>query len=105
MSDIPFSEYGYTTDNPPVLNTTWNEQKRVVDLSKQSYVFITSLYSSPWRLRSRFPNADRSTIKYYWCKYGERRIKMSLHWIAGRGMNATGATRSTLFGTRYDFLP
>jgi hypothetical protein len=49
MSEIPFSVYGFTTNKPPVLNTSWNEQKRTVDLSHKSYVFISSLYSSPWR--------------------------------------------------------
>ena len=47
MSEIPFSEYGFITDDPPELQTAWNEQKRIVDLSQKSYVFITSLYSSP----------------------------------------------------------
>lgn len=100
---VPFSEYGYTTDETPFLKTSWNEQRRVVDLSKKSYVFITSLYMSPWRLRERFPNADRCTIKYYWHKYGDRRVKRSLHWFATPGgrMGATGSARSIVFGERF----
>jgi hypothetical protein len=97
--EVPFSEYGYTTNNPPRLSTSWNEQKRVVDLSGTSYVFITSLTSSPWRQRERFPNADRSTIKYYWCKYGEKRTKRSFHWLprTSTRMGGTGAIVSSVF--------
>lgn len=95
---VDFALYGYTTNNPPALHTAWNEQKRVVDLSGQSYVFITSLYSSPWRDREKFPNANKSTIKYYWCKYGEKRIKKSMHWIKkDKSAWAHGSTSSKIF--------
>jgi hypothetical protein len=99
---IPFEVYGYKTDNPPHLSTAWNEQKRVVDLSHESYVFITSLTSSPWRERSRFPNADYSTIKYYWCKYGEHRVKKSKHWYStsSGSFGTNGATKSQIFNNK-----
>jgi len=101
--EVPFSEYGFTTDNPPELLTAWNEQRRVVDLSNKSYVFITSLYSSPWRQRERFPNANKCTLFYYWHKYGERRVKLSLHWRAqeGRRFGGTGVARSLVFGEKW----
>lgn len=101
MSNIPFSFYGFNTDNPPELQTAWNEQKRVVDLSQKCYVFITSLYSSPWRERERFPNADKSTLFYYWSKWADRRVKSSCHWIAENQRWPAGATKSKLFGQRY----
>ena len=98
MSEIPFSEYGFTTKNPPRLQTAWNEQKRVVDLSKKSYVFITSLYASPWRQRESFPNANRSTLFYYWSKYGDKRVKRSQHWTSDRSTRwGSGCTESTVF--------
>jgi len=101
MSNIPFEFYGIKTDNPPVLNTAWNEQKRVVDLSHKSYVFITSLYSSPWRQRERFPNANKSTIFYYWSKWADLRIKSSRHWFEEDSRWPVGATKSRIFGQRY----
>ena len=102
MSDIPFSEYGFTTDNPPVLNTAWNEQKRIVDLNYKSYVFITSLTSSPWRQRERFPNANRSTIFYYWHKYGEKRVKRSMNWTRNNNSRwPSGVTESRVFNESY----
>jgi hypothetical protein len=97
-----FSYYGVTTNNPPPLMTVWNEQKRVVDLSGVSYVFVTSLYSSPWRERQRFPNADKCTLKYYSHKYGERRIKSSLHWQSGTNTRwGTGVRQSRVFGEKW----
>ncbi len=104
--EIPFSEYGYSTPNPPVLNTAWNEQKRTVDLSKKSYVFITSLYSTPWRQRERFPNADYSTIKYYWSKWADCRIKKSRHWLDGTNsrFSGNGSTTSKIFGQNFSFF-
>lgn len=102
MSVLPFEHYGFRTDNPPELHTSWNEQKRVVDLSNKSYVFITSLYSSPWRQRERFPNADRSTIFYYWSKYGDKRVKRSQHWSEGINSRwSAGATLSQVFNESY----
>ena len=102
MSDIPFEVYGFTTNNPPVLNTAWNEQKRIVDLNDKCYVFITSLYSSPWRQRDRFPNADRSTIFHYWSKYGEKRIKRSCHWTRDNNSRwPSGAFESKVFNESY----
>ena len=106
MSDVPFSVYGFNTDEPPVLNTAWNEQKRIVDLNEKSYVFITSLYSSPWQERHRFPNSDRSTLFYYWSKYGDCRIKRSRHWSANdkRAFGGTGSYESEIFGkTKWKF--
>lgn len=97
--EVPFSEYGFTTPNPPILNTAWNEQKRIVDLSKKSYVFVTSLTSSDWRERHRFPNADYSTIFYYWSKFADCRIKKSKHWLTrtnGR-FGGNGSVTSTVF--------
>ena len=94
--EYDFSLYGIKKDNPPQLQTAWNEQKRVVDLNKVNYVFITSLTSTPWRQRERFPNAGQSTLFYYWNKYGDRRIKCSLHWTNdsqsrwGRGIKESG---------------
>ncbi len=88
--------------NPPILNTAWNEQKRVVDLNDKSYVFITSLTSSPWRDREKFPNANRSTILYYWSKYGDKRIKRSLNWTPDpRSWWPTGITQSLVFNETY----
>lgn len=102
MSNIPFSEYGFTTDNPPELHTSWNEQKRLVDLNHQCYVFITSLYSSPWRQRERFPNADRSTMFYYWSKYADKRVKRSQHWSAVRNSRwPMGITQSRVFNKHH----
>jgi len=104
--EIPFSEYGFNTDVPPVLKTAWNEQKRVVDLNKQSYVFITSLYSTPWRQRERFPNADRCTLKYYSNKWAEKRTKRSFHWLPNKNlmMGGTGAVVSSVFlSPRWNF--
>jgi hypothetical protein len=104
--EIPFKEYGFTTPSPPVLQTAWNEQKRVVDLSKKSYVFITSLYSSPWRQRECFPNADYSTIKYYWSKWADCRIKRSKHWSFAENnrFGGNGLTESSVFApTIWDF--
>jgi len=103
MADYDFEYYGFSTKDKPVLQTSWNEQKRVVDLSHKSYVFITSLYSSPWRLRERFPNADKCTLFYYWSKYGDRRIKRSLNWMSGtaKRINAVGATKSKVFGEKW----
>jgi hypothetical protein len=103
MADpIPFHVYGFTTNNPPQLNGPWNEEKRVVDLNNRSYVFITSLYSSPWRERNRFPNADRSTMWHHHCKWGERRIKISLLWVSknNTSFNRGGTTKSRIFGER-----
>lgn len=97
--EVPFSEYGFTTPNPPILHTAWNEQKRIVDLSKKSYVFIISLTSSDWRERHRFPNADYSTIFYYWSKFADCRIKKSKHWLTrtnGR-FGGNGSVTSTVF--------
>jgi len=102
MTDISFSEYGFTTNNPPQLQTAWNEQKRVVDLNDKCYVFITSLYSSPWQQRECFPNADRSTIFYYWSKYGDKRVKRSQHWSAYSTSRWTsGITQSKVFNESY----
>lgn len=101
MSEIPFSEYGFITDDPPELQTAWNEQKRIVDLSQKSYVFITSLYSSPWRQRERFPNADHSTMFYYWSKWADKRIKFSCHWQTEDNRWPVGSIKSRLFGQRY----
>ena len=102
MTNIPFSEYGFTTNNPPILQTAWNEQKRVVDLNDKCYVFITSLYSSPWRDREKFPNADRSTILYYWSKYGDKRVKRSQHWSTGQNSRwSAGTTQSQVFNESY----
>jgi hypothetical protein len=96
-----FALYGYTTNDPPFLKTEWNQQKRVVDLSGKSYVFITSLYKTPWRQIERFPNANKSTIKYYSHKYGERRIKNSLHWVKGTNTRwGTGVGKSKIFGEK-----
>ena len=101
MSDVPFAFYGFKTDNPPILNTAWNEQKRVVDLSQKCYVFITSLYSSPWRERERFPNANQCTLFYYWSKYSDKRVKNSLHWITENSRWPRGSTKSRIFGQTY----
>lgn len=101
--EIPFSEYGFTTSNPPILNTAWNEQKRVVDLNKKSYIFITSLSSVNWRERHRFPNADYSTWFYYWCKWADHRVKKSKLWlprINGR-FGGNGSTISKIFGEKW----
>lgn len=101
MSNVPFSFYGFNTDNPPELHVAWNEQKRIVDLSQKSYAFITSLYSSPWRERERFPNADKCTLFYYWSKWADRRVKFSCHWITKNQRWPIGATKSKIFGQRY----
>lgn len=101
MSEVPFSVYGFTTNNPPELHTAWNEQKRVVDLNHKSYIFITSLYSSPWRERHRFPNADKSYWGYYWSKWGDKRVKFSYHWKTENTRWTQGSTKSTIFGQKY----
>ena len=97
-----FSLYGYTTNNPPPLHTSWREEKRLVDLSGVSFVFITSLYKTPWRQRERFPNANKSTIKYYSHKYGEKRVKSSMHWMKGTNTRwGTGVGKSRIFGEKW----
>jgi hypothetical protein len=97
-----FSSYGFSTNNPPPLMTSWHEEKRVVDLSGNSYVFITSLNKTPWRQRERFPNANKCTIKIYSHKYGERRIKNSLHWMKGTNTRwGTGVVESKIFGEKW----
>ena len=96
-----FSLYGYTTNNPPPLHTSWREEKRLGDLSGVSFVFITSLYKTPWRQRERFPNANKSTIKYYSHKYGEKRVKSSMQWVTkGRSSWPNGSFCSKVFGER-----
>lgn len=98
MSVFPFDHYGFKTDNPPKLHTIWNEEKRSIDLNDRCYIFITSLYSSPWRQREHFPNTDRSTIFYYWSKYGDKRVKRSQHWSADTNSRwSTGITQSKVF--------
>ena len=95
--EYDFSLYGIKKDNPPQLKTAWNEQKRVVDLNKENYVFITSLTSTPWRQRERFPNANRSTLYYYWSKYADKRIKRSQHWFDRGNRWGSGSFESTIF--------
>jgi len=103
--EYDFSFYGFSSSKPPELHTAWNEQKRVVDLSQKSYVFITSLYSSPWRLRERFPNADRSTLFYYWHKWGEKRIKRSLNWFNNNNSRwPSGISESSCFKNPNKFM-
>ena len=97
-----FELYGYTTSDPPFLKTEWNEQKRVVDLSGKSYVFITSLNSTSLRDKEKFPNTNKSTISYYWTKYADRRIKTSLHWIPVTSRWGGGKSYSLVFGESYD---
>ncbi len=90
--EFPFEFYGYKTNSPPRLTTAWNEEKRVVDLSRKSYVFATILNSIPWRERQQFPNANRS-------EYGKTRTKRSLHWLpkTSTRMGVTGAVVSSVF--------
>ena len=95
--EYDFSLYGIKKDNPPQLKTAWNEQKRVVDLNKENYVFITSLTSTPWRQRERFPNANRSTVYYYLSKYADKRIKRSQHWFDRGNRWGSGSFESTIF--------
>lgn len=101
MSDIPFAFYGHSNGIPPDLRVPWNEQKRIVDLNHKCYVFITSLYSSPWRERQRFPNADKCTLFYYWNKWADKRVKCSCHWIPEKNRWPVGVTKSKLFGQQY----
>ena len=101
MSNVPFEFYGHSSGIPPELHLPWNEQKRIVDLNHNNYVFITSLYSSPWRQRERFPNANKCTLFYYWSKYSDKRVKDSLHWITENSRWPRGSTKSRIFGQTY----
>lgn len=101
MSNIPFEFYGHSSGTVPDLKVAWNEQKRIVDLNHDNFVFLTSLTDNPWQNRERFPNANKCTLFYYWSKYGDRRIKNSLHWTAENSRWPRGAIKSRIFGQTY----